>query len=84
VGYIECTIKPALGSIAIDKMSARNLETLYAELRRCRSRCDGRPFIERHRVDGEHDCVKKKCVPHTCKPMAVQLSRPARRSPCPT
>jgi integrase len=75
VGYIERTIKPALGSIAIDKLGARNLETLYAELRRCRSRCDGRPFVERHRVGGEHDCVGKKCVPHACKPMAASTVR---------
>ena len=53
VGYIGRTIKPALGSISIDKVSARNLEALYSELRRCRLRCDGRPFIERHRVGGE-------------------------------
>jgi integrase len=75
IGYIARTIKPALGSIAIDKLSARNLETLYAELRRCRSRCDGRPFIERHRAVGEHDCVAKKCMPHTCKPMAASTVR---------
>jgi integrase len=60
VGYIERTIDPAVGSIAIDKLSVRHLETLYAELRRCRLRCDGRPFIERHRTDNEHDCSEKK------------------------
>ena len=42
----------------IDKLSARNLETLYAELRRCRARCDGRPYIEHHQDDGEHDCAE--------------------------
>jgi hypothetical protein len=57
VGYIERLIKPALGSISIAKLTARNLETLYSELRRCRARCDGRPFIERHRMDGEGSCV---------------------------
>jgi integrase len=75
VGYIERSIKPALGSISIDKVSARNLEALYSELRRCRLRCDGRPFIERHRVGGEHECAEKNCLPHACKPMAASTLR---------
>lgn len=39
----------------VNKLTARMLETFYAELRRCRVRCDGRPFLE-HKVAGEHDC----------------------------
>src|SRR5689334_8157794 len=74
-GYIERTITPALGAIAIDKLSARNLETFYAELRRCRARCDGQPRIDRHRVDGAHDCVDAECVPHRCWPMAASTVR---------
>ncbi|MGH3908025.1 MAG: hypothetical protein ACRDTE_28175 [Pseudonocardiaceae bacterium] len=46
LGYIERTIKPALGGMSITKLSARHLETLYAQLRRCRSRCDGKPLID--------------------------------------
>ena len=75
VGYIDRTIVPAIGSTAIDKLSARTLETLYSELRRCRARCDGRPRIERHKADGEHDCVARRCVPHVCKPMAASTVR---------
>jgi integrase len=75
VGYIDRTIVPAIGSAAIDKLSARTLETLYSELRRCRARCDGRPQIERHKADGEHDCVVLRCVPHACKPMAASTVR---------
>ncbi len=74
-GYIERTIVPALGSIAVDKVSARNVETLHAELRRCRRRCDGRPFTERHRTEGEHDCAAERCVAHTCSPMAASTIR---------
>ncbi|MQA62930.1 MAG: hypothetical protein GEU86_15880 [Actinophytocola sp.] len=69
-GYIERVIKPALGKTPVRKIGARELESLYAELRRCRVRCDRRPFIEKHKGDGEHDCVEAKCVPHKCKPMA--------------
>ena len=75
VGYIERTIKPAIGAVAITKLNARTLETLYGELRRCRARCDGRPFIEKHKSDSDHDCAKKKCVPHKCRPMAASTVR---------
>ena len=56
------------------KITARILETFYSELRRCRVRCDGRPFIE-HAVDGEHDCKESKCKPHECDPMASSTVR---------
>ena len=41
VGYIERTIRPTLGAISIAKLTTRTLETFYAELRRCRTLCDG-------------------------------------------
>ncbi|MFJ8813051.1 site-specific integrase [Amycolatopsis thermoflava] len=69
VGYINRTIKPALGEIAVNKLTARALETFYAELRRCRVRCDGRPYIE-HKLEGDHDCKVAKCTPHKCSGMA--------------
>lgn len=74
LGYIERTIKPALGSMSIAKLSVRHLETLYAELRRCRIRCDRQPFVE-HKAAGGHDCVAVKCKPHVCKPMAASTVR---------
>ena len=75
VGYIERTIIPELGSVPADKLTALTLERFYAELRRCRARCDGRPFVERHAVDGEHDCVASSCRPHACPPMAASTVR---------
>ena len=48
-------VKPALGGVPTGKVTAQMLEQLYSELRRCRARCDGRPFIE-HRVVGSHEC----------------------------
>jgi integrase len=61
-------IKPALGGVAIGKVSAHMLEEFYAQLRRCRTRCNGRPSIE-HRVDGPHEC------------RTVRHRRPAGRPP---
>ncbi|MBB5808352.1 integrase [Saccharothrix ecbatanensis] len=75
VGYIERTIRPTLGKVQIRKLSARALESLYSELRRCRTRCDGKPFVEKHKVLGDHDCVKSKCKPHKCSPMAASSVR---------
>lgn len=75
VGYIERTIKPALGVIAVNKLGALELESFYTELRRCRIRCDRKPFIEKHNAEGDHDCVAEKCKPHVCKGMAASTVR---------
>ncbi|MFC7612637.1 tyrosine recombinase XerC [Actinokineospora soli] len=62
--YLRLHIGPALGAKPVGKITARDLEKFYAQLRRCSRRCDGRPFVE-HRVDGEHECrvVKHKRPP---------------------
>jgi integrase len=73
-GYIRRVIKPLLGGLPVKKLGARELETLYAELRRCRIRCDGKPFIE-HTKTGEHDCVASECGSHECSPMAASTVR---------
>jgi integrase len=74
VGYIERTIRPALGDIRVSKLTTRTLETFYSELRRCRTKCNGRPFVE-HNATGEHDCKKLKCKPHKCNGMASSSVR---------
>lgn len=53
--YVEQVIRPALGRVPLAKVSARMLEELYAELRRCRARCDGKPYVE-HRTSRPHAC----------------------------
>ncbi|MGQ0466896.1 MAG: tyrosine-type recombinase/integrase [Sporichthyaceae bacterium] len=60
-GYVERTIKPALGDVALSNLTARMLEQFYGQLRRCRARCNGKPFVE-HREIGKHEC---KEVRHT-------------------
>jgi integrase len=73
-GYIERTIKPVLGGLAVNKITARTLESFYAELRRCRTRCDGFPAVE-HKKSGEHDCAEAKCKVHECKPLSASTVR---------
>jgi integrase len=77
-------VKPALGNVAVGKVSAQSLEQLYANLRRCRLRCNGRPFVE-HRVAGTHECrvVEHRrppgrppaagYPPHNCKTMRCKI-----------
>jgi integrase len=57
-------IKPALGGVPLGKINAQMLELFYAQLRRCRIRCDGKVAID-HLVDGPHECrtVKHKRSP---------------------
>jgi hypothetical protein len=75
-GYITRTIVPALGHVPIKKIDARTLESFYTELRRCRVRCAGKPFIEKHKSNDEgHDCAVAECKPHTCRPMAASTVR---------
>jgi integrase len=68
-GLIDRFIRPALGDLPLSRLTAQRIERFYAELRRCRVRCDGRPFVE-HRRQGEHDCTTAKCRPHECRPLA--------------
>ncbi|WP_317493846.1 tyrosine-type recombinase/integrase [Haloechinothrix sp. LS1_15] len=76
VGYIERTIRPVLGSVPAKNIDARTLEGFYTELRRCRSRCDDKPFIEKHQArDADHDCTESGCVAHRCRPMSASTIR---------
>lgn len=75
VNYIERYIRPALGKVPVRKIDARTIESFYNEIRRCRTKCDGKPFIEKHTTDEEHDCVKETCKPHTCKPLGASTVR---------
>jgi integrase len=75
-GYIARTIRPALGTVPVNKLTARTLESFYTELRRCRARCDGKPHIEKHTTADEgHDCRAAGCVAHRCRPMAASTVR---------
>jgi integrase len=73
---IDKFILPALGDQtlpALAKLGPRPYEKLYAELRTCRRRCRGKPFIE-HRTPRRHEC-DERCAPHTCRPLAASSKR---------
>ncbi|TWD81640.1 site-specific recombinase XerD [Kribbella amoyensis] len=68
---IERTIAPALGDVPVSKIGAHALERFYAQLRRCRARCNGKPFVE-HRAADPHEC---RSVQHRWRP-----GRPSAKS----
>jgi integrase len=64
-GYVDRTIKPALGDVAVSAIDAQVLEEFYAELRRCRHRCrNGVPSVD-HRTGAPHEC---RLVRHRRRP----------------
>jgi integrase len=71
VRYIERVIRPVLGDISVNKLGVRDQSR---STRRCRAPREGRPFIV-HATADEHDCVKAKCKPRECKPLAASTVR---------
>lgn len=68
--YARVHLYPAFGDQPIGKVTTQLLEELYAQLRRCSARCDGRPFVE-HRVDEPHECQVVKHRRPRGRPPAV-------------
>jgi integrase len=75
INYVERYIRPTLGALPVRKVDAHTLERLYTALRRCRSRCNGKPFIERHATAEPHTCAPPDCQQHECKPLAASTVR---------
>ncbi|GAY08718.1 integrase [Pseudonocardia sp. N23] len=72
-GYVRNHISPKLGRLKVGALDADTLDSFYADLRRCRKHCDGRPLID-HRVDRDHEC-DDRCRPHTCSPLEASTVR---------
>ena len=71
--YVERFLRPALGDQTLAQLGPRPYEQLYAQLRHCRRRCQGRKFIE-HRTSRPHEC-DPRCKPHVCAPLAASSIR---------
>ncbi|GAA1841058.1 hypothetical protein GCM10009836_20490 [Pseudonocardia ailaonensis] len=72
---IRVHIRPLLGHLPVSKLNGETLDAHQALLRRCRSHCDGRPFIE-HFTEQPHEC-NARCGTHLCHPLAVSTIRKA-------
>ncbi len=66
-------VRPLIGSVKVGAIDATVLDSLYAELRRCRSHCRGSRRVE-HRTDRAHDC-DARCGPHACRPLSASSIR---------
>jgi integrase len=70
---IRIHIRPLLGHLPVAKLDGETLDSHQAILRRCRTHCDGRPFVE-HTEAGPHEC-SASCTPHVCRPLATSSIR---------
>jgi integrase len=67
-GHNRRHISPFLGMLKVGALDAEILDSFYAELRRCRQHCSGRPGVD-HRTARPHDC-DERCRKHICKPLS--------------
>lgn len=72
-GYVRNHLSPFLGKIKVGALDADTLDAFYAELRRCRDHCSGRPFIQ-HRTAAPHRC-DHRCAQHRCRPLGATTIR---------
>jgi integrase len=66
-GQADKHILPCIGHQKVRAVDAAISDSFYAELRRCRDHCDGRPRTD-HRTAMPHDC-DARCKPHACRPL---------------
>ncbi|WP_088319411.1 site-specific integrase [Kineosporia sp. R_H_3] len=72
--YVDRHVRPVIGHLPLARVDGETLDSLYAQLRRCRRRCKGAKGLVDHRLSGEHACTDK-CRPHACKPLAAGTVR---------
>jgi integrase/DNA-binding transcriptional regulator YhcF (GntR family) len=71
--YLEKHVRPFVGRLKAGSMDAEVLDSLYAELRRCRVHCTDRRRVD-HRTPREHVC-DERCGPHRCRPLSSATIR---------
>jgi integrase len=65
--YVDKHVRPFIGKRKVSDLDADILDSLYAEMRRCRDHCAHRKQID-HRTPLAHEC-DHRCGPHRCKPL---------------
>jgi integrase len=71
--YLEKHVRPFIGQLKAGSVDADALDSLYAELRRCRAHCTDRRGTD-HRTAHEHNC-DERCRPHECAPLSATTIR---------
>ncbi|MDP9643703.1 integrase/DNA-binding transcriptional regulator YhcF (GntR family) [Actinopolyspora lacussalsi] len=72
--YARLHVLPFIGQVKVGQLDADALDSLYAELRRCRDHCSGKRRAVDHRTWGEHEC-DDRCRRHECKPLGATTIR---------
>ncbi|RTL61866.1 MAG: GntR family transcriptional regulator [Pseudonocardiaceae bacterium] len=65
--YVDKHVRPFIGDRKVGSIDADVLDSLYAELRRCREHCTTRRGTD-HRTLRPHEC-DDRCRPHECRPL---------------
>lgn len=72
--YLELQVRPFIGRLKAGAVESETLDSLYAELRRCRTHCTDKRGTD-HRTPREHEC-DERCRRHVCKPLVVDDDPP--------
>jgi integrase/DNA-binding transcriptional regulator YhcF (GntR family) len=72
-GLVDKHVLPFLGKQKVGSIEPDVVDSLYAELQRCRDHCSGRSGTD-HRTQHPHDC-DERCRPHQCRPLAASSIR---------
>jgi integrase len=65
---------PTFGTVPVARLDALTIESLYAQLRRCRRLCRVGEEMTDHRTERDHLC-DRRCRPHQCRPLAPATIR---------
>lgn len=69
--YVVCVnkhIRPLIGTVKAGRVDVEIIDSLHAELRRCREHCRGKGMVD-HRTPLRHEC-DDRCRRHRCRPLA--------------
>lgn len=69
-------VRPLIGTQKAGRIDGEIIDSLYAELRRCRIHCKNKKALVDHRTRHPHDC-DHRCKPHQCRPLAESTIRKA-------
>jgi len=72
--YLEKHARPFIGRLKAGAVGTEALDSLYAELRRCRIHCTDRRVGVDHRTPLAHTC-DDRCRPHACRPLSPTTIR---------
>lgn len=71
--YLRNHVRPFVGHLKAGAVDTQVLDSLYRELRRCRTHCTDRKGTD-HRTPREHVC-DHRCGPHWCRPLGASTIR---------